>query len=350
MSSDHAQPPTAAAVPIEFLRVHSALLKDLHNCSKAAQFNVSCEIFAAALYSSVAHHLDGAMAAEAVESYLRTLHLEDLALACALRNGSSTAWETFVTGYRPLLYSAARAIAGIRGETYARELADSLYAELYGLDAKGAERRRSLLDYFHGRSKLSTWLRTVLAQRHVDSLRGSQYTVSLAEHSAEDGESPPLRRSAISHAGLTDQSEDPDRTRLLPRLRQAVAAAIAALTAPDRLLLSLYYLQELTLAQIATLRGVHEATASRQLDRIRRDLRETVEHSLASGCGTVDKSPAQRGLSPREIQLCFAYALEDWSFDLRRTLAEIVPASETTEFGPNLRKKSPPQRSKLEGA
>ena len=63
---------------------------------------------------------------------------------------------------------------GSAGEARARELADSLYAELYGLNGAGGARGRALLDYFHGRSKLATWLRTVLAQRHVDALRAAQ--------------------------------------------------------------------------------------------------------------------------------------------------------------------------------
>ena len=113
------------------------------------------------------------------EVFLAALHLEDLALACALRNGSEPAWEHFVSEYRPILRAAARAIVGKGGEERARELADSLYAELYGLDRKGGERKASLLDYFHGRSKLSTWLRAVLAQRHVDGLRNLRRTQSV---------------------------------------------------------------------------------------------------------------------------------------------------------------------------
>ena len=34
--------------------------------------------------------------------------------------------------------------------------------------------RQSLFRYFHGRSKLSTWLRAVLAQRHIDRLRAGR--------------------------------------------------------------------------------------------------------------------------------------------------------------------------------
>jgi hypothetical protein len=91
---------------------------------------------------------------------------------------------------------------------------------------------------------------------------------------------------------------------------------LAASTPGDRLLLSLYYVQEMTLAQIARVQGVHEATISRQLDRIRRDLRRNVEHSLVAGRAAENGASAQPGLSPAKVELCFAYALEDWAFDL----------------------------------
>ena len=78
---------------------------------------------------------------------------------------------------RPALYAAARAIA--RPDD-GRDLADSLYAQLFGVDAKG-QQRRSLLDYYHGRARLSTWLRTVLAQRHIDAVRQRARTVPLDE-------------------------------------------------------------------------------------------------------------------------------------------------------------------------
>ena len=147
-------PPEAAIAGLEeFLAEHLALLTLLHTRASAARWNVSCEEFAAALYRSAAHHL-GAAPGETAENYLEALHLEDLALACALRNGSETAWEQFVSQYRPILRAAARAIVGQGGqgrhggEERARELADSLYAELYGLDRKGGERKTSLPGLF----------------------------------------------------------------------------------------------------------------------------------------------------------------------------------------------------------
>jgi RNA polymerase sigma-70 factor (ECF subfamily) len=119
------------------------------------------------LARSVASWDDGKRG-EPVGSYLESLHGEDLALAIACRAGVVTAWERFIEEYRPILYAAARAIC--RDHVAARELADSIWAELYGTEIRGGK-RRSLLDYFHGRSALKTWMRAVLAQRHIDAMR-----------------------------------------------------------------------------------------------------------------------------------------------------------------------------------
>ena len=308
MSCDTSTPRLA-----EFLAAHSSLLAQLHAKSSAARWGITLSEFSAALHRSALHRFGDALPeAGALQKYLHTLYIEDVALVCALRRGSESAWEEFVAGYRPVLYAAARAIAGASGEARARELADSLYAELYGLEGAGGARSRPLLDYFHGRSKLSTWLRAVLAQRHVDAIRASSRNESLED---ERECSPTI----VAFSGGNGQSaQDADWTRLLPHLRQAVAASLAALSAAERLLLSLYYVQDMTLAQIARLRGVHEATISRQLDSVRRELRKNVERSLANA----DPAPGGRaGLSAAEIALCFSYAQEDWAFDLGTALS-----------------------------
>jgi RNA polymerase sigma-70 factor (ECF subfamily) len=309
MSCDTSTPGLA-----EFLTAHSSFLGQLHGKTSAPRWGITQEELAAALYRSALHRFaEGLPPVEALEAYLESLQVEDLALVCALRRGSDRAWEEFVARYRPLLYAAARALVGSAGEARARELADSLYAELYGVEGAGGTRCRALLDYFHGRSKLSTWLRTVLAQRHVDALRAGSRNESIDD---EDGSlRPVVAASGSERAGAQD---DPDRARLLPQLRRAVAAALVALAPGERLLLSLYYVQEMTLAQVARLRGVHEATVSRQLNAVRHELRKNVERSLAStSAGPAGRAP----LSPAEIELCFSYAQEDWAFDLGSALS-----------------------------
>jgi RNA polymerase sigma-70 factor, ECF subfamily len=316
LMSDESMPPELSPAGLsEFGAAHSSLLAWLHAQSHGIRWGVAREEFARTLYRSAEHRFGGELPpGAALENYLRGLHLEDLAMACALRRGAEPAWEEFVARYRPMLYAAARAIVGAAGEARARELADSLYAELYGLDREGGERAHSLLDYFHGRSRLATWLRAILTQRHIDWLRAARRTGPLDDEQTAGGGDRQTPAEGIA--------ADPDRKRLLPRLREAVSGALAALTPPERLLISLYYVEELTLAQIARLRGMHEATASRQLERIRRELRERIEQALAADRPAENGLAGQAGLSPEEIRLCFSYALEDWPFNLRQTLSE----------------------------
>jgi RNA polymerase sigma-70 factor (ECF subfamily) len=96
--------------------------------------------------------------------------------ACAA--GNERAWERFVATYRQPLVRAAIAITG--SDTLGRDLADQLYAELYGLTTRDGERRCPLQSY-RGRGSLIGWLRTTLAQRHVDHYRGSHREQPLEE-------------------------------------------------------------------------------------------------------------------------------------------------------------------------
>jgi len=287
----------------------AALVERLHAKAQAETWQLSAAAdgaFAQTLLRSVEHRFGEETSAADIEAYLNSLHLEDLALACACAEGNEPAWEHFVREFRPVLYAAARAIAG----ESARELADSLYAELFGVSETGKE-RKSLFLYFHGRSKLSTWLRAVLAQRHVDALRAARRTESL---DAED-EYEPVRASVAADARTDSIASDLERERYLNLLQSALTAALAALEPRDRLRLSYYYVQELTLAQIGRLLGEHEATVSRKLDRTRRELRKQVESALAG---------APHRLSAAQLELCFEYARGEWPFDLTRSLSSRV--------------------------
>jgi RNA polymerase sigma-70 factor (ECF subfamily) len=199
---------------------------------------------------------------------------DDLALARACADGSPEAWDRFVAMYRPRLYAAARAIAG---DARGRELADSLYADLYGVDARGG-RRRSLFTYYQGRSSLMTWLRAVLAQRHVDVLRVERRHTSLddPERPIEIAQETTLERGETTRAS----QPDPGRPRYIAALRIAVREALGALDDRDRLTVAWYYGEGLTLAEIARLQREHESSVSRRLARLRRRVRESVERTL----------------------------------------------------------------------
>ena len=163
-----------------------------------------------------------------------------------------------------MLYRAAAAIDPSGG---ARDLADALYAELFGLSQRDGA-RRSHFEYFHGRSSLATWLRAVLAQRHVDRARAGRRGGAAAGG------------RVAGRAGRAGPAQPPDQARFVGLLRTALAAALGRLDPRGRLRLACYYAQGLTLAQIGRTLGEHEATVSRQLARTRAALRDDVERQL----------------------------------------------------------------------
>lgn len=261
----------------------------------ASRWGVSAETFGAALRRSVASRFRGQRPSSAeVAEYLDALHAPDLALACACASGHAGAWESFVREYRPILLRVAGRHAP---PDAARDVADSLYAELYGLEERDSV-RRSLFDYYHGRSPLGSWLRAVVAQRLVDRARAARRFDPLPE--------PGEAREPVA-AG---DAPDPDQGRLLPAVQAALKGALAGLDARDRLRLSLYYTQDMTLAAVGRVLGESEATASRKLERTRRELRVAVERRLRD----------DHGMSEREVRESFDYARTDQSFDLARTL------------------------------
>lgn len=87
-------------------------------------------------------------------AFWRGLLLRDLALAHACALGRDAAWQQFMARFRELLTQAAISITG--SVAMGCELADSLYAELFGLTERG-EQRRSPLAYYSGRGSLKAF-------------------------------------------------------------------------------------------------------------------------------------------------------------------------------------------------
>ena len=98
--------------------------------------------------------------------FFRGLRLSDLVLARACAAGNEPAWEHFIAQHRQPLIRAAISITG--SETLGRDLADQLYAELFGLNT--ARWRTALPPAFVSRTRLADRL----AAHHAGSAsRGS---------------------------------------------------------------------------------------------------------------------------------------------------------------------------------
>ena len=288
-----------AALSLEqFLEIYRDPIARLYSSSNAPSWHVSRSSFANALWKSFDRRFGAdasAVAPKDAVHFLDSLHAADLALAIGCRDGDADAWRHLVATYRAPVDAFARAVLG--NSSRASEIADSLWADLYGLrGADGA--RRSPLDHYGGRSSLMSWMRVVVTRLETDQWRATRRMEPLDE-----------TRDRNSNGAI--DSHDPDRAKLLAALERSLREAVNALSPDDRLRLSYYYLHDLTLAQTAALLGEHESSASRNLARARTAIRECVTRTLRR----------EYRFSDDQIDQCFEYATGDWPFDLGRMLA-----------------------------
>lgn len=269
------------------------LMPGLHAKAGCEQIGITQELFATILSEVGTKH-----AANATEADLRTfflsLRIDELALARACAAGNNAAWEVFLTRFREKLYLSALRIA--REDSAARELADTLYADLYGTGTREGKRISKLASYT-GRGSLEGWLRTVLAQEYVNRYRRTKRLVSLDEESEE---------------GVQFRAPDPEPIPASDaRLSHATDEALGQLPAEDRMVLSAYYLDGRTLAEIARMLGVHESTISRKLDKLAKSLRKQIVLSLT-----------RAGLSRRQAEEALEVDVRDLQVDIRRSLTQ----------------------------
>jgi RNA polymerase sigma factor (sigma-70 family) len=324
---------SGSAKASRLLAAHSDLVDRLYSEVSASPWSVSRHRFEDALERIAAKRFassaNGQVPRAKLEEFLGALHLQDLSLAAACASGQPAAWEFFVITYRGYLRAAAAAILRCKADSVAaQDLADSLFTDLYGISASssGKSEDRSLFRYFHGRSSLKTWLRAVLAQRHIDSIRASRRFVEIQDQatSSRSDDGVPFREritpidSASSFPNPAhDSSPDPHRSRYLALFSDALTKAFTTLNANDRQRVRLYYAEQQTLAYIGRDLGEHESSVSRNLDRIRRELRASVESFLRSGqFQSQNGTYPQQALSDEQIALCFEYAAEDAPLDL----------------------------------
>ena len=235
--------------------------------------------------------------AKAITDFIDQLQVDDLCLVLACERGDAAAWNDLVEGYSPTVRSAARSVAG--SEDAAEDLAQSIWAELHGLRIRDDGRPASKLAYYSGRGSLAGWLRAVVGQLAVDQHRKQSRLVQ----TEEDGDFDRLARDQIDGnetRAPTSLSLNPESTlsdkRERAEMESALARSIKDLSDEDRLLVKLYYFDNLRLREAGAVLGVHEATASRRLARVHGELRQSVENILIK----------ERGWSKAETENAFA--------------------------------------------
>jgi RNA polymerase sigma-70 factor (ECF subfamily) len=270
------------------------LIAELFAQSEASKLGIDKATFAGILEAVAAKYLPSGASERDATDFLRGLRVQELVLARACSAGNDAAWEVFLTKFREALYNAGRAMA--KDDATGRELADSLYADLYGMKSEEGG-RRSKLDYYMGRGSLEGWLRTVLAQEFVNRYRTQKRLVSL-----EEEEEAGVQFAAAAPAASSTASAD-------TRLEAATDEALRALPAEEKLILASYFLDDRTLAEIARMLNVHESTISRKLERAAKNLRIEIMAALQ-----------QKGMSRRQAQEALEADVRDVAVDVRASL------------------------------
>ncbi len=281
---------TRPAIPV----ITESVLTELYRKAGAEKFGLTQQDFVIILQEVAAKYLRADAAPSEILGFLASLRVEELVLARACAQGHETAWELFLNRYREKLYRAAYSIA--QEDSAARDLADSLYADLYGTRTTDGG-RISKLNSYTGRGSLEGWLRAVLAQEYVNRYRRQHRLVSLDEQ---------------TEAGVQFQTEEPDPAQALDaRVEKATDQALASLAAEDKFILASYYLDGRTLAEIARLLGVHESTISRKLEKITSSARKSILAGLI-----------KRGMSPKDAKQAMEVEVSEISLDVRRRLMQ----------------------------
>jgi RNA polymerase sigma-70 factor, ECF subfamily len=270
------------------------VMAGLYKKSAGEALGLSPERFAAILKEVCEKYLPAEATSSEVSELSASLRVEELALARACAAGHERAWEIFMLRYREKLYDIAAYIA--KESSAARELADSLYADLYGTITRDGQRVSKLSSYT-GRGSLEGWLRTVMAQEFVNRYRRQRRLVSLDEESEE---------------GVQFAAADPEPVAVVdPRIESATDEVLATLSAEDRFVLASYYLDERTLAEIARALSVHESTISRKLDKMAKSLRKKILAALE-----------RRGMSRREAHEALEVDVRDLRVNIRNRLVQ----------------------------
>jgi RNA polymerase sigma-70 factor (ECF subfamily) len=247
-----------------------------------------------------------------ISKFIDDMQADDLCLIVACERGDEGAWTDLVERFTPTVRSAARSAS--TNEDAAEDLAQSIWAELYGLRARNDRMPASKLAYYSGRGSLAGWLRAVVAQLAVDSFRKQSRLVQTEEDADLDrlARDSQIKEGQAVLAGVPNPEESMSNRFAQTDMQQALSKSVQELAAEDRLLVKLYYFDNLRLREAGAVLGVHEATASRRLTRIQTDLRKRVTKILID----------ERGWTQAETERSFAEVARHLDTDLEALLSK----------------------------
>lgn len=180
---------------------------------------------------------------------------EDKQLVRQAVDGGPAAFRRLVEKYQYFVFTITMRV--LRSREDAEEAAQDTFVKVY-----------RTLDTFEQKSKFSTWLYTVAYRTALDHARRKRLPVD----SLEDDEN----YRQVEDEGTPTPVEHAQQLDLQDQLQQA----IEQLPAQDGLIISLFYLHERSVKEIAEVTGLTVTNVKTKLHRLRERLRETLEKQL----------------------------------------------------------------------
>ncbi len=250
-----------------------------------------------------------------IREFVDSLRADDLCLIIACEKGDETAWGDLVLNFDSSVKSAAYKFA--KNKEDAEDLAGSIWAELHGLRVDKQGNKKSKLAYYSGKGSLAGWLRAVTNQLAIDQFRKMKRIVQ----TEDDREFENLAQDSAENADykiVVSATENPEdiysETEAQKDIVAALQTAIADLDDEDRLMMKLYYFENLKLKDIAATFGFHEATASRKLVRIQNAIRKSVEKTLKE----------KHGWNEREVKRNLSEMAEKLGMNLEKMFTALI--------------------------
>lgn len=202
------------------------------------------------------------------ERLLRSLHVEDLFLACACARGLPAALQALEDRY----------LSRVREWLPQGEAQHDVVSEVQQvLRERLLVGPRPRILNFSGKGTLESWLRTAVRRAALDLHRRHQ-------GAPLDGDDDAALQAAALEAG-GDAEMDAMRAQYWPDFKQAVTAALQELPAEQRAVLRLYYIEELTQDAIARMLRVERSTISRWVTQARRAIFDETRRRMQERLG-----------------------------------------------------------------
>jgi len=179
---------------------------------------------------------------------------DDAMLIAKVLKGQQSAFRTLVERYQNYVFTVTHRILPNRQE--AEEAAQDAFLKAY-----------KMLDSFEQKSKFSTWLYTIAYRSAIDILRSKKQNT----HSLDDEE---------SFLQIEDTADDPEEQLEQADLHELLRREIQQLKPEDAAIVTLFYLQEKQVKEIATITGFTESNIKVKLYRLRDKLKDQLSQHL----------------------------------------------------------------------